>query len=630
MLRNAIIRDKYYWVTVSLTIALAYGFTLTNFSMGVDDESFELYISDGGLLAQGRWGGYIARFVINTYDFLPFWRDLLGVLLIAIGITFWGYIIQKFSDNYFNNVAITVFACVAISCPLIADNFIFMLTTIEMGTVFCLIPLALNGFFEYTMQKRNFLKMLPSVFLCNCALAFSELAIVYFLFGVFMLCFISVNFSKSKTELLTLLKGLFFIAVVIFVNSIITSILQKIFSVAPSGYTSNYIKYDLSNVGTFMDSLSGFIKEFVGFKYIWHSMGIYMAFISALVLLIYSAMCFIKNKKISIFLSGLGCVFSAFSMYFITGNLHLVNRIFITNSVFTGFVAALIYMCFSNKEYFRIKFRIITTTLIVLIVLYQTKYMNQVFYVDYQRYQLDLAKMNSIAMELERYNAGNNRKEVVFIGLPENYNLKLGDTEGYSIFQWDRFSGIESELKKSGRIFRFMNLHGHNIKPLTEINEQEILNNAEGMECFPHEGYVKDVGKYLIVKLGPTAYEVSNLALSEFYKSYILDSTEVKYTKDWFSYEGNLLSMGGWAGINGDESPLIKIQVTLISKQRQYFLKTNTVSREDSSSEGLNTGYHIYSFDTSNFEDGEYEVALIISDNLSEYVVKIGENIQIP
>lgn len=210
MLRNAIIRDKYYWVTVSLTIALAYGFTLTNFSMGVDDESFELYISDGGLLAQGRWGGYIARFVINTYDFLPFWRDLLGVLLIAIGITFWGYIIQKFSDNYFNNVAITVFACVAISCPLIADNFIFMLTTIEMGTVFCLIPLALNGFFEYTMQKRNFLKMLPSVFLCNCALAFSELAIVYFLFGVFMLCFISVNFSKSKTELLTLLKGLFF------------------------------------------------------------------------------------------------------------------------------------------------------------------------------------------------------------------------------------------------------------------------------------------------------------------------------------------------------------------------------------------------------------------------------------
>lgn len=309
-------------------------------------------------------------------------------------------------------------------------------------------------FFEYTMQKRNLLKIIPSVFLCNCALAFSELAIVYFLFGVFMVCFISVNFSKSKAEfslhkmLFTLLKGVFFIAVVIFLNSIITSILQKIFSVAPSGYTSNYIQYDLSNIGAFMNSLSSFIKEFVGFNYIWHHMGIYMAFISALILVIYSAIYFIKNKKISIFLAGLGCVLAAFSMYFITGNLHLVNRIFITNSVFTGFVAALIYMCFNNKEYFGIKFRIIITTLIVLIVLYQTKYMNQVFYVDYQRYQLDLAKMNSIAMELERNNAGNNRKEVVFIGLPENYNLKLGDTEGYSIFQWDRFYGSESEIKK--------------------------------------------------------------------------------------------------------------------------------------------------------------------------------------
>ncbi|GJM73202.1 hypothetical protein HMSSN036_54180 [Paenibacillus macerans] len=57
---------------------------------------------------------------------------------------------------------------------------------------------------------------------------------------------------------------------------------------------------------------------------------------------------------------------------------------------------------------------------------------------------MDIAKMNSIATEIEKYQTDDGvQKKVVFIGAPPSYNLKLGDTEGYSIFQWDRTWGIE-------------------------------------------------------------------------------------------------------------------------------------------------------------------------------------------
>ncbi|GGG01082.1 hypothetical protein GCM10010912_52380 [Paenibacillus albidus] len=639
MLAEALQRNKYYWLSISITIALAYGFTLTNPSMGVDDESFDRYINGGALLAQGRWGGHLTQYVFNTFDYIPFWRDFIGVLLIATGITLWGYILQKFSDKYFNDKSIIVFSCVSISCPLIAENFIFMMTTIEMGIVLCLIPIALNYFFEQVVNKKSFVHLLFAVILFTFALSYSELAVVYFVFGIFTVCFLLVYFSSNKNEftlpkvLFILIKGLVLTAVVLLFNSVITSGLQSLFSVSPSGYTSNYIQYDFSSVGNLFSSLFEFIKVFFGFSFIGKSMGIYVAFASAFLLLIYSVMGAVNNKKITYLLLGLGIILSAFSMYFITGNINLVNRIFITYSVFTGFVIALIYMYFQNKKVLKINLHIIVSILVVLTVLYQTKYINQVFDTDYKRYQLDLAKMNSIAEEIKEYNGDNSQKEIVFVGLPENYNLKLGDTEGYSIFQWDRFNGIQSELRKSGRIFRFMNLHGYNFKELTNMDEQEIIKNASGMQQYPRKGYVKDFGDYLIVKIGPSTYETSDFTAKEFNEMYSKDSSEVKYTKDWFSYENNILSLGGWGGIQGAKSSNTVIQAALINDQRQYYLKTGIERRESTKADdynGLNTGYHIYSFDTSTLISGTYKVVLIFSDNDAKRLVHIEETIHIP
>jgi len=638
LLKEAFQRNKYYWIAVFITSSLAYGFTLTNFSMGVDDESFDRYFMDGSLLAQGRWGAHITKFLVNTYDFLPFWRDFIGVLLIIAGITLWGYVIQKFSSNYFNNTSIIVFSCVAISCPLIADNFIFMMTTIEMGIVLFLVPLSINYFFEFAINQKSLYQLVISMGVLTYAISFTEAAVVFFLIGLFITCFVTVYFSENKDRyttlktILVLMKGFSVIVAVLVINSIITNILQIIFSVSPSGYTSNYIQYDFGSLRAFIESLLGFLEIFFGFSYIGDNLGVYMAFLAGVLILLYSTVFSIMKKKIIYVLLGTGCVLAAFSMYFITGNVHLVDRIFITHSIFTGFVTALLYMYFQGKRLYVVNFGKIMGLIVVLIVLYQTKDMNKVFYTDYLRYQLDIAKMNSIAEEIEKHNGDDIEKEVVFIGLPENYNLKLGDTEGYSIFQWDRTYGLQSELKNSGRIFRFMNLHGYDFNQLEEMDEQEIINRAGAMPEYPEDGYVKDFGEYLIVKIGPAPYETSELTLSEFYKIYNNDTNGVNYTKDWFSYEENILTVGGWGSINGVKASETSIQVALINDERQYFLKTDNEIKEGISvdnGEGLNNGYRIFSFATNTLVSGTYDVVLIFNEVDKKRVISLGETIQI-
>lgn len=417
-------------------------------------------------------------------------------------------------------------------------------------------------------------------------------------------------------------------------NSIITFILQKALSVSPSGYTSNYIQYDFSSLGNFIDSLFKFLKSFFGVDYIsQNNIGAYIASSAGVLLLLYSAVVSFEKRKTIYLLLGLGCVIAAFSMYFITGNIHLAKRILITNSVFTGFVSALFFMYFQNKIFFKIKLRNVMTLLVVLIILYSTKHMNQVFYTDYQRYQLDIAKMNSIVEEIQMNNDDDFQKEIVFIGIPENYNLKIGDTEGYSIFQFGRFYGLENELRNSRRIFSFINLHGYNIKQLKNMDEQEIITNASGMQHYPNKGYVKDFDDYLIVKLGPSPYATSELTLNEFNKNYSNDVKDVEYSKDWFSYEANVLSIGGWGHINGVNSSDTTIQVALINDQRQYILRTDTEIIDEGTgnfNNGLNIAYRIYSLSTTTLVNGTYHVVLIFSDNENKRVVPIGETLQIP
>ncbi|AIW41887.1 glucosyltransferase domain-containing protein [Paenibacillus polymyxa] len=641
MLKKAFIRNKIYWFSLTVTILLAYGSTLSNFSIGVDDESFGRYFIGGELLAQGRWGGQVTRFIFNSYEFLPFWRDFIGLILIATGVTLWGYLIQKFSNNYFNDASIIVFSCVAICCPFLVDNFIFMMTTVEMGMVLCLTAFSINGFMDYVVNDRegsNFRKIFFSICSLIYGLAFSELAVVYFLIGMFIVTFISTTFNSKNAFntnlkiLLVLLKGLVFISIALILNSGIKFALQKIFLVIPSDYTSRQIVYNFDSFDKFVTSVLDFVKSLSTLYLKTDHIGPSITLSLSILLILYGLCVSIKRKKVIFMLLCIGCVIAAFSMYLISGNAFLAKRVFITNSVFNGFIVSLLFTFFQNKQstYFLKKASIL---LVVLLVLYQTKYINQVFFTDYMRYQLDVTKMHTIAEEILKVEKGK-QKGVVFIGKPEDYNLKMGDVEGYSIFQWDRFTGPKSELK-SGRIFRFMNMHGYNFNPAENVKENDVIIKSSIMPSYPKSGFVKDEGDYIIVKIGEAPFQTSSLTHEKFIEEYKNNPSKIVQNADFFSYKDNLLSIVGWGVKKGTDSTNTSIQVALVNNQKQYFLKTYSVVRKDVTNafqDGHNynnSGYSVASFSTSEFASGDYDLILILDSDEKEFV-SLDKKIHIP
>lgn len=518
MIKTVLNRGKLYWICVSITAALCYGFTLTNFSVGVDDERFKIFSTRGEWAAQGRWGSYVTKYLFNSYEFLPFWRDFIAVLLMIFGVTLWCYFIQKYSNDFFNKNSLIVFACVAISFPYIASAFILEMLTIEIGLIFALSALSLlfaAKFFikasENDLPKHTWKYLIVSILLLTYAISFYETSCSFFLTGIFILCIILSSTSSNKNEYSTKkCIGIFFSLIFVLLASIILwkiigVLVVKTLSMQMSGYTNHMIAYDKNNL----------FQSFITFVPNWFKMLIQNAatdmadftfIFSTVVVIAISTYLSIKNKKWIILLFGIGCVLSAQSMYFLTGYLWLAKRSLYSMCVLTGFACALLFAVLENVHVGKLKLRNVVAFVMVLIVFYQSKSLNQVFFTDYLRYQMDISTMNTIALEIEKTQSENTKKPVAFVGALNEYNLKLGDIEGHTLFMWDRIYTVDQELA-SVRIFDFMNMHGYNIQKAENVNPEKLKKQILDMPTYPRNGYVKDCGDYIIVKIGKSQLE---------------------------------------------------------------------------------------------------------------------------
>lgn len=74
------------WGCIFIGVA-AYGFTITNFSIGVDDPAAIHYLHTGGrgnMLQQGRFFHIIFNWITGMVTFLPFLNDFLGATFFVL------------------------------------------------------------------------------------------------------------------------------------------------------------------------------------------------------------------------------------------------------------------------------------------------------------------------------------------------------------------------------------------------------------------------------------------------------------------------------------------------------------------------------------------------------------------
>ena len=519
--------NRWFWIAIMITVLLAYGFTLTNYSVSVDDESMYKYCHRG-LLAQGRFGIMFFQSIFDNCEFIPFWVDAIGLIVLITAIVFWSMFYIRMSHGKLEKKFTIIFACLCISFPVIAYLFIFMGGAYSIGLVLLFTAFALILVASWLYDGINasglhsvttIYKLIAAIFFLAISIGLLEWTTSLFLTGIFsglLLEYVCADTEKRislKTFLLTVLKVVVVLASAIVLNGMLTFLYQKVNGIVPSGYTSNYISWKggtvLYEFSRFVAALSAkFFRDFyqgkgvdlwlVIFNYaitIYISIATYLSF---------------KTKNIVSLIIVICIIGSAFSLNIVTGNASLDPRIYVHLAIPTAFSFMLLAYMFWGEYRVLEKLdqgdfwflhsgaKVVVIISVILIVLYQTKELSRLFYFEYLRYEADVRTAYKIIDEIEEQE-GSLNKPVIFIGsFSSSANVKFG----YIIYEHDRWN-LPDTMKSQGRIIGFIRQLGYDMSPVQSQSDiDRALTEAQKMPSYPKKGSIKVFDNFVAIKFG--------------------------------------------------------------------------------------------------------------------------------
>jgi len=504
-------QSKLYWICTSITAALCYGFTITNATLLTDDLVWESHFNEHVVLAAHRWGYLILRDVFDTLIYLSYWRAFLGLLLLIAGMTIFCGLYKRYSGGRFDDKAAVILTCVGISFPWIADIFVLTTATVAVGWMVVLTAISLFFACRWIIEKKHFLNLVPGTLLLSYSIAFYEPSVVLFLVGGFSLLLIKSIFDEeAKGFLKTLLMSIKIIAIVIagvIVWRLIAVFFQYLLSVSTIYYTEKLVFYDTSNAWILIKSFLWFSLGFIRLVILMpFSEGVsavsIIVWLAAALLILTGLFLSVKHKKPAICFLGIATAVSAYGMYFALGNASLLNRYVFTFFLLVAFTLALFYVITRDIAYKKFKVRYLVLFIAFWLVFVQSREMNQVYHLDYERHERDVMILNTIVHDLGELQ----EKPVVFVGFLPDVMPTRDRFVGVSLFTINR--DAPSVELDSFWIEAFFRTQKFPLPARTiSVDENEVRNQIIGMPNWPQYGYIKELDDYFIVKLGPSFFD---------------------------------------------------------------------------------------------------------------------------
>ena len=654
-------QGKLYWIFVTIVAVLCYGFALTHSSIGVDDEIFSVYYEGGHMFRMGRWSGPLLNLFLNWAEYLPFWREFLGMLLLITGATLFAFVFEQASGGRIKGWTAAAFAGTLISFPLISNLFIYSNACV-CGINMIAAAIACWCLEQAIETPRKIRYYVAALLLLTYA---AEYGITFLLNGYCMVWFLRYAFKaeKSKTEIKRFFLGIFIAAglsvAAYALNHLIARVVQQIyFGQTYPLYATSYIIYDRSNslLIQLIKFFESFLKQMV--TQATTSTAAFSFFAATVALLGISIWIAIKEKDPFFLLIGLSVFVSAIAMSIVSGNLSVPKRTLWTYSLYIGFVASLLcYFC-GRKSILKG----LSCAAVCLLIFYQTKQSNHQFFADYQIYQADLYTANALATDIIAAAKERNMnstlyrgpeltkpeltKPVIFMGVPTPYSIDHCDDEmlGWSIFRWDR-TWAQREEFNSGRILAFMKMHGHWFEGATNYDSSVVREQTYDMPIWPADGSIVEFDDYILAKIGAPHYEYTHIEGTQdaFFRQYngsvapehappgifssnweITDGAArkkvtTKIALDRFLHQDGKISSFGWGIILGVDSRRVTVEIALVGEQHQYMIRSPQIIRKDVTNafgaDGTNydsCGFSFNGFPTSCMEPGTYQVCMVI------------------
>lgn len=482
------LENKIFVITIILVTILSFGFTVTNSSVGMDDTAFDRYYSGKEMLAIGRWGAYVVYQILNITEFIPFWLDFIAASVIMLTAVIWCIFLKKNVNDKLSNGAYIIFASVFISFPIINEIFIFENCNIAVMLGTFLASVGIMLFYEnYNNIHKKGIYILSGLVL-TIAMSMYEACVQTMLISIGGTAILMIYTNKDK-KIKDIFKYIICALGILGAAVVLDEIIVKLINFAgvkPSDAAEKEIswgKYGI--IESFQIIVINIIDAIKNAKYfpvlifdIFSGVGLAISILQSdkkknwMILVIFIAM-FLSNFAISI--------------------LQLDSVMYRTCASWGLFVAIIVMMTYKFLREYKVT-KILAIIAISILILQQTKTMNQLFYNDYVRYQKDLHIAYELIYDLEKdYDTS---KPLVIMGTPYKGIGKYGaQSNSLSVLWWGK-----KAFNDNGREFiKFLNSLGYDFKVPTDEEYEKGKTEAENMGNYPKDGSIKELDDCIVI-----------------------------------------------------------------------------------------------------------------------------------
>lgn len=451
-------QNRLYMGILLLTAVCAYGYKVTNATIGIDDTPSLYYFEEGLIAIVGRWVLFLLNKVVSLAEFVPFVTDFAAVVILVLAAVVWSVLFYSVLGEKVPTAGYAFFGAVFLSSPLISEVFTYFLHNgIAIGYLCCGISLCCVREWQSStrkMQKGSGIRqklgclavaeiLTAAVFLWI-AMGCYESFMILWLAGL-MLLLLTERIARGRQEkdiFATLVAGAVAALVAIVLRSVMIVVVTKAFHLeylrgeAVQRSVTEMLGWMLQP-GAFRELAMILKRTFVlygVFAYAYLPIRIFI--LSAAVILVVTLVRVIRGRDLWALLLLPAAYLAAFSLLFIEGKATLYRSAQFL-PVFCGYGALLfVYGIWQltgtlspkakNTAGRKISAGVRALAVLVLAVILWNQCMDMTrwFYIDKKKYDAAVKTVDQIAMDLER--DFDTSKPVIFTG---NYDIP------YSIVQ---------------------------------------------------------------------------------------------------------------------------------------------------------------------------------------------------
>jgi len=486
---KSLINDKVFVIIVILVTILSFGFTITNSSIGVDDTAFDRYYDEKEMLSIGRWGSYVIYELLKITEFTPFWSDMIASIVVLAIAFLWCIFLKKNLKEKVSNIAYIVFVTIYISFPIINEIFIYQNCNIAVILGNLLASLGIMLLYENYKNIHKKSIYVVSILILTFGISMYEACSQGILLSICITAML-MCYDENKSNIKDICKYIVITLMIALISVILNSIIVKViyaFGVPVSEAADKEINWGNYSIVESIQMISQYINDATirNTKYF----PVLVFDVAVIIGFVISVIQAYKKENVMILLLYIGAVLSNFAFVFLQLK-GVLYRTCTSWSLFVTIVFMIFYIYMSKYK----ATKILSGIFITILVLQQSRYLNQMFYNDYIRYQRDLHIAYQLIDDLETSN--DITKPIVIAGWPKKAIAKDGSqVNSLSVLWW----GKKAFDDNGAEFIKFLNSLGYEFKNPNDEQYEKGIKEAENMVSYPQEGSIKELDDCIVI-----------------------------------------------------------------------------------------------------------------------------------